>query len=130
MGDNVNLTSRLEDLNKTYETTIIISENTYDRVKGDIACRELDLVRVRGKTIPVKIYEMIGKKGDHPDEEEAAALFERGLTAVRQRQWEEALAVFEEMKKIHPDDAPTALYLERIAAALINPPLADWDGVF
>ena len=130
MGDNVNLTSRLEDLNKIYNSKIIISEHTFDRVKDEIACRELDLVRVRGKTIPVKIYEMIGKKGEHPKEEETGRLFEKGLVAVRNRDWEEALLIFEEIKKILPEDVPTDIYIDRIKIAIINPPPPDWDGVF
>jgi adenylate cyclase len=130
MGDNVNLTSRLEDLNKIYNSKIIISEHTFDRVKDEIACRELDLVRVRGKTIPVKIYEMIGKKGEHPKEEKTGRLFEKGLVEVRNRNWEEALLIFEKIKKILPEDVPTDIYIDRIKIAIINPPPLDWDGVF
>lgn len=62
LGDSVNLASRLEGLNKTYGTNIIISEFTYEQVKEDIIARELDLVRVKGKEKPVKIYELIDIK--------------------------------------------------------------------
>lgn len=60
MGDTVNLASRLEGVNKLFHTRIIISEYTYERVKDKILARELDLIRVKGKKIPVKIYEVIG----------------------------------------------------------------------
>ena len=62
MGDNVNLGARLEGTNKQYRTNIIISEYTYEQVKDLIIARELDLVRVKGKELPVKIYELIDVK--------------------------------------------------------------------
>lgn len=64
MGDNVNLGARLEGTNKVYRTNIIISENTYEQVKENIIARELDLIRVKGKELPVKIYELIDLKVD------------------------------------------------------------------
>ena len=65
MGDNVNLASRLEGINKQYYTSIVISESTYKKVKdrGAIA-RELDDIRVKGKKKPVRIYELVGFEGD------------------------------------------------------------------
>lgn len=60
LGDTVNLGSRLEGVNKTYGTRIIISEYTYEYVKDFVVARELDLIRVKGKTEPVRIYELIG----------------------------------------------------------------------
>ncbi|MCL1833470.1 MAG: adenylate/guanylate cyclase domain-containing protein [Leptospirales bacterium] len=62
MGDNVNLGSRLEGATKFYKVGIIISESTYQYVKDDIIARELDLIRVKGKELPVKIYELIAMK--------------------------------------------------------------------
>jgi len=65
MGDNVNLASRLESINKQYYTSIVISEPTYDKVKNKGAIsRELDDIRVKGKKRPVRIYELIGFEGD------------------------------------------------------------------
>jgi len=64
MGDNVNLASRLEGINKQYYTNIVISESTYDKVKDKGAiCRELDDIRVKGKKKPVRIYELVGFEG-------------------------------------------------------------------
>jgi adenylate cyclase len=60
MGDTINLGSRLEGSNKMYGTNIIISEYTYEKVKDRVVARELDLVRVKGKTQPVRIYELLG----------------------------------------------------------------------
>jgi adenylate cyclase len=59
MGDNVNLGARLEGTNKVYGTNIIISEFTYEMVKEKVIVRELDLIRVKGKQLPVTIYELV-----------------------------------------------------------------------
>jgi adenylate cyclase len=60
MGDTVNLGSRLEGITKIYGVQICISEFTYERVKERVYARELDLVRVKGKLEPVRIYELMG----------------------------------------------------------------------
>ncbi len=62
MGDNVNLGARLEGTNKVYKTNIIISEYTYEHVRENVVVRELDLIRVKGKELPVRIYELIDVK--------------------------------------------------------------------
>lgn len=62
IGDNVNLASRLESLNKEYKTHIIISEYTYEQVKDQVNVSYLDEVKVKGKQKPVKIYNVIGLK--------------------------------------------------------------------
>lgn len=60
MGDTINLGSRLESLNKTYGTSIIISEYTYQKVKDKVYAKELDVVKVKGKNQPVRVYELLG----------------------------------------------------------------------
>jgi len=62
MGDNVNLGARLEGTNKVYGTNIIISEYTYEHVKDHVIVRELDLIKVKGKELPVRIYELLDVK--------------------------------------------------------------------
>ena len=77
IGDTVNLGSRLEGLNKEYGTHIILPKYTYEDVKEEFLLRELDMVRVKGKDIPIKIYELMGEKTDRL--KEIAELFEKGL---------------------------------------------------
>lgn len=62
IGDNVNLASRLEGLNKQYQTNIIVSQFTFDRIKDDFEGEYLDKVNVKGKEIPVEIYKLLGRK--------------------------------------------------------------------
>ena len=59
IGDTVNLAARLESITKEYNTSIVISENTYDYIKGQFMTRELGAVTVKGKARPVKIYAVL-----------------------------------------------------------------------
>lgn len=130
MGDSVNLGSRLEGINKEYGTNIVISEYTYAAVKDILVCRELDSVRVKGKKLPVKIYELLGEKKEAEKWEKAVSIFEDGLSKYKQGLWDEAIASFQKVMEIKPDDAPAKLYIERCQELKITPPEGEWDGVF
>jgi adenylate cyclase len=130
MGDSVNLASRLEGTNKEYGTNIIISEFTYAVVKDVMFCRELDSVRVKGKKLPVRIYELLCEKKDAAAQEEFVRLFEEGLAKYQQGLWDEAIASFRKVLEVRPDDPPSELYIARCGELKENPPSAPWDGVF
>jgi adenylate cyclase len=130
MGDSVNLGSRLEGINKEYGTNIVISEYTYAAVKDVLFCRELDAVRVKGKKLPVKIYELLGEKKDSANWEKYVSLFEEGLSKYKQGLWDEAIAAFRKVLELRPDDASAKLYIDRCEELKKNPPEGPWDGVF
>jgi adenylate cyclase len=130
MGDSVNLGSRLEGINKEYGTNIIISEFTYKAAKDVLFCRELDSVRVKGKKLPVSIYELIGEKKDAEKWGNAVSLFEEGLEKYKQGLWDEAIERFRKVLEIRPFDAPSHLYIERCQVLKESPPEGPWDGVF
>jgi adenylate cyclase len=131
MGDTVNLGSRLEGVNKHYGTTLMISEETRKMAADAIEARELDSIRVVGKSEPVRIYELLGRKGEVPAKTlEARDQFERGLAAYRHRNWELARTCFEACRTIAPGDAPSQVFLERLTFVQENPPDTDWDGVW
>ncbi|MCX5843757.1 MAG: adenylate/guanylate cyclase domain-containing protein, partial [Deltaproteobacteria bacterium] len=130
MGDSVNLGSRLEGINKEYGTNIVISESTHNAVKDILFCRELDSVRVKGKNLPVKIYELLGEKKDAEKWEKAVGIFEEGLSKYRQCLWDEAIISFQRVLEIKADDAPAKLYIVRCQELKKNPPEEPWDGVF
>lgn len=130
MGDNVNLGSRLEGINKEYGTNIVISEYTYERVKDTFVCRELDAVKVKGKLLPVKIYELMGDRQNSDKWTEYVTIFEEGLAKYRQGAWENAIDCFNRVLAIHPDDHPSHMYIERCRHLKANPPEGQWDGVF
>ena len=81
LGDNVNLASRLESLNKKYETSILISEYTWQLCKKDqFLARSVDIVTVKGKSKPVRVYELLGfRKYMHPDKLTAFNIYERAF---------------------------------------------------
>ncbi len=130
MGDSVNLGSRLEGINKEYGTNIVISEFTYAAVQDVFFCRELDSVRVKGKKLPVKIYELLAEKKDAEKWEKAVSIFEEGLSKYKQGLWDEAIVFFRKCLEAKPDDGPAKLYIERCEALKKNPPEGPWDGVF
>jgi adenylate cyclase len=130
MGDSVNLGSRLEGINKEYGTNIIISEYTYEAIKDVLFCRELDSVRVKGKKLPVRIYELIGEQKDVEKWGNFVSLFEEGMSKYKQGLWDEAIESFQKALEIRPFDPPTHLYIERCQTLKENPPEGSWDGVF
>ena len=130
MGDNVNLSSRLEGINKEYGTHIVISEFTYEVVKEEVFCRELDAVRVKGKKLPVKIYELICERKDAAEHEEYIGRFHAGLAHYKAAHWDEGIAAFKSVLEIRPDDPPAKLYIQRCQDLKENPPEGEWDGVF
>jgi adenylate cyclase len=125
LGDTVNLASRLEGANKFYGTTILISEDTVQLAGPEFLTRELDLIRVKGRQAPVKIYELIGKRGEK--ELPFLDVFAQGLAAYRKRLWDLAEQHF---GSIAEQDPPSRTYLERCRLYRTDPPPENWDGVF
>ncbi|MFH1488577.1 MAG: adenylate/guanylate cyclase domain-containing protein [Pseudomonadota bacterium] len=132
IGDEVNLASRLEGANKHYGTFLMISQSTFEKVKTEFLTRELDLLRVKGKERPVKVYEVIGFKGDGINGSPAKMLdlYSQGLSAYGERSWSKALGLFQDALSNLPEDGPSLTYLERCRHFMENPPGEDWDGVF
>ena len=137
LGDSVNLSSRLEGLNKDYGTHILINETTFAAAKGDgFVFRELDLIRVKGKHQPVTIYELIGHSGAdsvYGAPEEVASrvsLFEQARALYRNRKWAEAQKTFQTLLDKWPNDGPSRTYWKRCQDYLFDEPPSGWDGVF
>lgn len=129
LGDSVNLGSRLEGTNKEYETRIIISEWTRAAVKDGIVTRRLGAVRVKGKKVPVGIYELRGVGLPNEIDGKAIAAFEAALVAMTARQFDEASRRFAEVLSLWPSDGPAKNYLAEVEAFKASPPPPDWDGV-
>jgi adenylate cyclase len=132
MGDSVNLGSRLESANKEYGTMIVIGENTYEIAKDDIITRQLDLLRVKGKTKPVKVYELIGltEKGISENKSQTIQFFEKGMEHYLTQKWESAIKYFTQALNVDHLDNPSKRYLKRCERFLKNPPGENWDGVY
>src|SRR5207237_8755018 len=131
IGDTVNLASRLEGANKTYGTRVLISEATNHLAADAVETREIDSVLVVGKTEPQRIFELLGQKGEVARERLALRdAYVEALDAYRRKAWETALAGFEDSLAIVPCDAPSKLFLERIAEFRATAPSVEWNGVW
>ncbi len=131
IGDTVNLASRLEGVNKTYHTRLIISEETLRLAQNAVEARELDLITVVGKTEPVRIYELLCRHGQlMPAAAECYEEFAAALASYRAQRWDEAERQFRHCLAMKTDDGPSEIFLERIETLRRDPPAADWDGVW
>ena len=130
IGDTVNLAARLEGTNKVYGTKAIISEAVYEKLQDLFVCRELDFITVKGKTQPVKIYELLYPTNKAPQSViELKNLFEKGLSCYRRKLFDKAEQFFTTCVNVYKDKA-SAVFLDRIAHLKITPPPSKWDGVF
>ncbi len=131
LGDAVNLSSRLEEANKLYKTTIMISQYTKDELPAEFITRALGDIRVRGRTEKVRVYELIAEKVEAITEEKQKllSLYQQGWLLFNERQWSEATDFFKQARKLDPDDYPSKLYLKHSIQFEQNPPDADWDGI-
>jgi adenylate cyclase len=130
MGDNVNLASRLEGINKQFGTHLVISETTYQAVRGSMVARELDFIRVKGKMRPVKIYELLATAEEGRGFEDLITRFQQALEAYRAGRWEAAIEMFEALLRDYPSDRPTHIMLRRCRELVMEPPEGVWDGVY
>ena len=130
MGDSVNLGSRLEGMNKEYGTHIIVPKYTYEDIKHEFILRQLDTIKVKGKNVPIKIYELMGRKNGDDRLRQAAELFEAGLQAYFRQEWDEAEAFFHKTQGVIPDDGPSTIFLKRVKSLRETELARDWDGVW
>ena len=132
ISDSVNLASRLEGANKMYGTKIMLGEETYNLAKNQIVARELDFLRVKGKSKPVRVYELLARRSDGFAESLNTAFthFARGLEMYRLQEWQKALTEFRRVLDFKPDDGPAKEFLRRSDIFMQSPRPPDWDGVF
>jgi len=131
IGDNVNLASRLEGLNKLYGTEIIVSGVVHDKVKDVLLTRLLDVVAVKGKSKAVRIYELIERKDRVPPErEEGCLLFKKAFETYLRRDFNEAIRLFSlYLQTYNLDDLAAHRHIKNCRAFLDSPPPASWDGI-
>ncbi len=132
MGDTVNLAARLEAAAKDYGVHILASDAVYREVEGETLARRLDLVRVKGKSEPVELYEILSLKANAPAQlQEACAVYEDGLRLYIARDWSAAMQKFARAAELRGgQDKAAALLTERCQHYALHAPDAGWDGVF
>lgn len=129
LGDNVNLSARLEGMSKAYGVNIVISEVTRNEVGDKFVCRELDRVRVKGKEVPIKLFELIGETVDE-GRQEFLRQWQTALDAYKAQQWDEAATLFGQLQESSGPDKSCELYSGRSEKYSARPPSTDWDGVY
>jgi adenylate cyclase len=133
LGDGVNLASRLEGQTKAYSVPILVGEETRAKA-ADFALLEIDLIRVKGKRAPARIFALLGGPEMAQSEAHRALVGAQTafLAAYRAAQWDQAETALAAVRAAGGEKlaALCALYAERIAEFRLNPPPPDWDGVF
>jgi adenylate cyclase len=132
LGDQVNLGSRLEGLNKMYNSEILIGENTARLVKDEFVLRKIDVVQVKGRAQCVDVFELVSENGQEiPKElEEALREYAAGYEAYCDQHWDEAIGLFEHAIELWPEDGPSETMSERSRTYRENPPPEGWDCVY
>jgi len=131
IGDAVNVSSRLEGINKVYGTEIIVSENTFEQCSDRYEFRLLDRVSLIGRYEGMNVYELITFKDDlNKTIRKIYKCYEAGLQQYHNKNWKEAIKYFGTVLKYRPFDAPSKLMRERCLKYLKNPPPEDWNGVY
>jgi len=131
MGDTANLASRLEGANKAYGTATMITEETRTLAGDAIEVRELDRVRVMGRSEAVRVFELLARKGAlAPAVAQLRDAFEAALALYRIQKWDEAQRGFERCLALDPADGASKVFLERIGRLRAQPPGAGWDGAW
>lgn len=132
IGDGVNLASRLESANKYFGTNILISHNTFLIIKNIFPCREIDLIKVKGKDNAVSIYEVL----DSDDRDSSLQInkynkkFQEGLNFYRDRKWKEGIKKFNNILSLNPKDRVSQIYVDRCKLMIENPPDKNWEAVW
>jgi adenylate cyclase len=131
IGDTVNLASRLEGVNKFYDTNILASETTMAACGDDVLFREVDRVAVKGKETAVAVYQPLGLKDNLTPEKMALSKeFTEALEMYRQKKFSEAASLFQKILAQYPDDRPSQVFWKRCQDFQASPPPPGWSGVF
>lgn len=135
MGDNVNLASRLEGVNKAYNTWILASESTWNLAnsgshKDELVARKLDKVRVVGKTVPVQLYNIVGFRSELSRiQMEEIDVFHEALELYLNKKFVEAEKVFRHANSLVPEDATPLVFAERCREYIQKGVPENWDGI-
>ncbi|MEM7699667.1 MAG: adenylate/guanylate cyclase domain-containing protein, partial [Verrucomicrobiota bacterium] len=143
MGDNVNLGARCESGAKAYGVYTMITGDTYSAAresKDDITYRFLDQIVVKGRTLPVKVYEVVETNNNITTEtKDCLKHYADGMNLYLAQKWDDAIATFEKSAALEPYQPdrdpgvhtnPSQVMIARCGMMQVSPPPADWDGVF
>ena len=131
MGEAVNTGSRLENLTRVYGSWILVSQTTQQACDGSgIVFREVDFVRVKGRSEPIRAYEPMGLEAELSQERlDEIERWHQALIAYRAQDWEAALSLLAALHGQRPIDKLYELFIDRATQYKQSPPDASWDGV-
>jgi adenylate cyclase len=130
IGDTVNLASRLESVNKQFGTRILVSGETIAAAGDAVVSREIDRIRVKGKTLPTRIFELVGRPGEIPETtRQGLEAFQSATQLYWKRKFQAALGQFKRAAQLLPEDMPSQIFIKRCRQFLRTPPPRGWDGV-
>lgn len=132
IGDGVNLAARLESACKQYGANIIISENTFNKLKETYRTRKIDHVIVKGKTEPVSIYEVLDfhTPESFPNIVDVLSYFRDGMDLFQKGNFKKALSQFKSALKLNSEDKCSQMYVDRCNVLIKKPPKGKWNGVW
>ena len=130
IGDGVNLAARLEGANKQYGSESLISETTWEQVRHELVTRELDLIQVKGRQQPTRIFELLAERPAADELAEHILRFEKALAMYRDQQFGKALDEFTALGDTDESDQPIRMYIDRCRSLIETPPPKNWDGVY
>ena len=125
IGDTVNLASRLEGLTKHYGLKLIVSEEVRDRLEGDFFVRQIDTVKVKGKTKPTNLFSVEPDGSVYP--EKFLGLYQKAFKLYQMGNWTTAVEYFTKLQKAAPNDRVLQILLQRCVEFKEQPP-ENWDG--
>jgi adenylate cyclase len=130
IGDTVNLSSRLEALNKVYETNTIVGETVFNKCKEKFLFRFIDLVAVKGKTRGIKIYELVEDIAEVNSKTiQYVENFNRAMNLYLNRNFEKALFEFLSLREQGFNDFHLNKMIDRCSEYKLNPPSIEWNGI-
>lgn len=129
IGDSVNMASRLQGLNKFYQTNILIGRGTFEEAGEAIVARHVDRVAVFGRDDPEDVYELLAMADHATDlDHKLAALHKEAMAAYLGRDWEGAVRAWEKVLHYLPHDGPARVLINRAMDYRERPPGKHWDG--
>jgi adenylate cyclase len=132
IGDPVNIASRLEGLTKEYGVELLLGESAADLVADAFHLQLVDLVRLKGKTQPIRVYTVLGAQHEIPSPSlrDYLVRYAEGLKRYQMRKFDSAMHSFRGCLASRPGDPMAAMYAGRCQDLLNDPPGPEWDGVF
>jgi adenylate cyclase len=128
LGENINLASRMEGLNKYLGTLVLLTAETYAGVGGKFTTRFLGIFRLKGFEKSVGVYELADTLEKEEEFRPLLETFAGALKLFQQKRFAEAEAAFQKVLEINPADGPSNFYLKHLAELKKYPLPENWNG--